>query len=397
MRTRLWITILFTVAVLTASTQGLEDLFEGNRLHELRLYLRGQDWDKLRANYLSSDYYPCHLLWNGIMAENAGVRSRGNGSRSSRKPGLRLDFNRYVKGQYFLGLKSLVLDNLDQDPPMLRERLAMLFFRKMGMAASRETHARLYVNNEYAGLYVIVEPIDKSFLRWNFEEDDGHLYEYRWARPYNLEYLGPDTSLYCPLPFYPEIQQEPPAPELLEAMIRTVNQSPLGDYPTTVGKHLDLRQFLTYLAIENFLGEMDGFVGEMTTNNFYLYRSRKTGLFQMIPWDKDTTFVWSEHPILYNVEQNVLTRRALAHPELRKLYLETLLRAAELAEEDAGWLEREAQSILTQIRSSALEDSRKRLSNEEYDQAVHDFLFFIRERPGIVRQAVEEEMARLPH
>ena len=49
----------------------------------------------------------------------------------------------------------------------------MLFFRRMGLTASREAFARLIVNNQYAGLYTIVESVDKSFLSREFGEDDG--------------------------------------------------------------------------------------------------------------------------------------------------------------------------------------------------------------------------------
>ena len=52
------------------------------------------------------------------------------------KPALRIDFNRYVAGQEFLGLKSLALDNLWQDPSMIRERLAMLDVSSYGSAGA---------------------------------------------------------------------------------------------------------------------------------------------------------------------------------------------------------------------------------------------------------------------
>ena len=57
-----------------------------------------------------------------------------------------------------------------------RERVSMLFFRRMQVIASREAHARLFINSEYAGVYTIVESIDKNFLMKNFGENDGHLY-----------------------------------------------------------------------------------------------------------------------------------------------------------------------------------------------------------------------------
>ena len=39
------------------------------------------------------------------------------------------------------------------------------------------THTRLYVNNEYVGLYTITEVYDTDFLQKNFTENTGHLYD----------------------------------------------------------------------------------------------------------------------------------------------------------------------------------------------------------------------------
>ena len=74
------------------------------------------------------------------------------------KPGLEVNFAHYSSRGQFLGLRALVLDNLTTDPSMIRERVAMAFLRRLGVPAPREVHAKLYVNGEYFGLYVIVEP-----------------------------------------------------------------------------------------------------------------------------------------------------------------------------------------------------------------------------------------------
>ena len=105
--------------------------------------------------------------------ENVGIRSRGLGSRNAKKPGLKVDFSQFVSGQKFLGLKSIVLDNLVQDPAMMAERLSMVIFRRFRIPAPREAHARLYINQVYAGLYTVVEPVDKTFLNRTFKEDKG--------------------------------------------------------------------------------------------------------------------------------------------------------------------------------------------------------------------------------
>jgi hypothetical protein len=66
----------------------------------------------------------------------ASPRSNGH------KPSFRVDFNRYVTGQTFFGLDALTLDSSWQDPSMITNRLSMLIFRRMGIAAPRVAHVR---------------------------------------------------------------------------------------------------------------------------------------------------------------------------------------------------------------------------------------------------------------
>src|SRR5215204_5375450 len=154
-----------------AAAQEMEEFFDDGVVHEIRLTINSKDWTALKTNFKENIYYPCSLQWRGVNVTNVGIRSRGLGSRSGTKPGLRVDIDRYAADQTFVGLKSFVLDNLVQDPSMLRERLAMAFFRRMGLPAPREAHARLFVNDAYVGLYALVEAIDKGFLGRSFGAD----------------------------------------------------------------------------------------------------------------------------------------------------------------------------------------------------------------------------------
>src|SRR6185503_4325475 len=134
-----------------------------------------------RANFTLNDYYPADVAWNGLRARNVGVRSRGLGSRSGVKPGLELNFAHYSTRGQFLGMKALVLDNLTTDPSMIRERVAFALMRRLGVPAPREVHANVYVNGEYLGVYVIVEPVDTVLVQRWLGESSGTLYEYHWV------------------------------------------------------------------------------------------------------------------------------------------------------------------------------------------------------------------------
>jgi spore coat protein CotH len=185
--------------VASADSPQADALFDDGQLHDIWIHINSRDWAQLREGYQENTYYPADIEWQGIRVRNAGIRVRGRTSRNGHKPGLHVDFGRYVSGQRFLGLKSLDLDNLWQDPTMIRERLAMLVFRRMGLPAPRESHARMFVGSgrEFAGVYGVIEVIDKQFLKRHFDEDDGYLYQYHWQSPFGFSNPSSDLDWYA--------------------------------------------------------------------------------------------------------------------------------------------------------------------------------------------------------
>lgn len=414
--------VLALLALLAASSPAAgqasseptaDDLFEDSVVHEMRLVVNSRDWAALKENFTENTYYPANLTWRDRTARSVGIRSRGLGSRSGTKPGLRVDFDRYAIEQTFLGLKSLVLDNLTQDPSMLRERVTMQLFRRLGIPAPREVHVRLYVNDEYAGVYAAVEAIDKTFLgrvlgaddRGNVE-NDGYLFEYDWRREYRFEYLGDDVSAYAM--FDAKTHETDAASQIwgpIEQMVRAINETPDELFEREVSAYFDLSQVAAYLAAENFVAELDGLLGYAGLNNFYFYRFERSTRSRFLPWDKDNTFYAADLPIFQGVAENVLARRLLNLPAYQAAYLDALLAAAASADEppaDAGegpqpgWLEREILRQYEQVREAAHADTFKPFDNERFETAVAELVAFARARSAFVRAQVVERRAAVP-
>jgi hypothetical protein len=397
--------LLLLLGPLVSWAQTSDDLFNDDTVHRIDLWINSRDWAQLRANYLLDDFYPANLRWRGLTARNVGIRSRGTGSRDPGKPGLHVNFDHYTAGGEFLGLKSLVLDNLKQDPSGIHETVTMAFFRRMGLPAPRESHVALYVNNAYFGLYAAVEVMDDEAMTRMFGEHDGYLFEYRWSYIYYLEYLGPDLDQYAPL-FEAKNHKDESVSSVyapIEAMIRTINESFDDQFVAAVSEYLDLYLFMKFTAIQSFLAEWDGVLGYAGVNYFYLYRFDQRNVSQFIPWDEDNTFRALDYPILQGHAENVLMRRAMTYAELRNAYFDTLLASADSADQvsepppdggDAaqadGWLEREIARQLDLVRPFALADHRKPFTNEEFEQAAADMLAFGRARSAFVRCEVNK-------
>ena len=372
--------------------QSADELFDAQTLHEIRLLINSKDLQLLRANFTENTYYPADLIWGGggQRVRNVGVRSRGLGSRNGNKLGLRVDFDRDTTGQRFAGLASIVLDNLLQDPAMVRERVAMAFFNRVGVPAPLESFCRLFINNEYQGVYAIVEELEPVYVARTLGEDTGRLFEYHFVGSFRGEDLG-DLAAYKPL-FEPR-NHEDDADGVLYSAIRDLFREANvddGTWRERVEPFLDLYAFVTLIAVENFLAENDGILGFAGMNNFYLYRFNGTTRHQFLPWDKDNTFLQADYPITHRIDDNVLSRRIMADEELRALYFDTLEQCARAAVED-DWLAGEIARSTALISEAAHADTRKLFSNDDFDAGVLFLNEFAALRPGFVAAAVAVE------
>jgi spore coat protein CotH len=343
-------------------------MFDQAVLHDTRIVMDPADWRALRDNFFTNQYYAANISIDGEVAEQVGIRSRGSGSRNETKPGLKVDFNKYIKTQEFHDYKTLVLDNLTQDPALMRERLAFAVFEAMGIPAPQLAHTRLTVNDEYWGVYTLVEPVSKPFLKSRIGQESGNLFDFEYVDAWDFSYKGANSSAYVPSPFQPQTNEDKLDPSGLVAFIRAVSELPEATFSLDIASWIDTERFLTYVAVENALAEYDGFVGDFGVNNFYLYQYGGQNRFVLIPWDKETNLAADTWPIQRRLETNVLTRKLLADPAQQAVYLAALRRAAGFVNE--RWLGPQLEQAYAQIREAALLDTKKPVSNDQFELAV---------------------------
>jgi spore coat protein CotH len=381
-----------------AAAQTSDDLFNPETLQRIELWLHEQDWAKLKAAFQENTYYPADMTWNGTTVYNVGIRSRGLGSRSSTKPGLRVDFDRYNSGQQFLGLKSLVLDNLTQDKTGVKETATMRFYTRLGIPAPRETHTRLYINGRYAGLYGLVESVDKTMMGRVFGsigddvQNDGYLFEYNYVlgSPWRFTYEG---SALTPYKTRFDIKTNESHAEStiwgpIEELVRMVNDTSSTGLEQAIAGRLDLSATVRYLSAQNFVADFDGFNGYDGMNNFYIYRREKSAQHVLIAWDEDNAFLQADYPLLMRIDENVLTNKLLSISSYRAQYFSVLLESADAA---AGWLRQEMQRQLEMIGAAMLADTLKPYTNADHTAARDALLAFPDERITFVRCEVAKQ------
>jgi spore coat protein CotH len=277
---------------------------------------------------------------------------------------------------------------------------------------SREAFTRLYVNNAYAGLYSIVESVDKAFLARSFGDDGGHLFKYDYNaddQPWYFEDRGLDAVSYVPHPFKPETHESDPEPEKVVELVRIVNNDSDAVFRTTVAPYIDWDNFIRHIAIENVLADQDGFNGGYGINNFYLYRLHNLKTFVWIPWDKSEAFKdGAATPIFHNFldgvpgKRNRLSGRAMTFPDLQTMYLDRLIQAANALgqldpanpSDTRSWMEREIDREYAQIKELVYSDTAKPYTNAQFEADVEALRAFARERPAFVVKEVNAFRSR---
>ncbi len=264
--------------------------------------------------------------------ENVGFRLRGNTSRYSQKKSFKVSFNTFEPGRKWHGLEKLNLNGEHNDPSIVRSKLCWDILRQFEVPAPRSNHVRVYINQNYYGLYINVEHIDEEFVESRFGDNDGNLFKCLW--PADLNYLGSNPELYklnigSRRVYDLRTNTEDDDYSDIAHFIEILNNTPDDEFICEMEKVFNLQDYLKIIAVDIFTGNWDGYI--YNKNNFYLYHNTATDKFEYIPYDVDNTLGidwfdrdWGTRDI-YDWEQHgdevrPLYTRIMDIPELRDQY-----------------------------------------------------------------------------
>ena len=239
---------------------------------------------------------------------NVGIRLKGMGSFRSieEKPSFAVKFDEYVEGQTYRGLKKVMFNNSSQDSTYLAEMLATQLFTDAGVPAAHVTHARVRLNGRDLGLYVVIEAMNKDFLKRHFGSGKGNLYE-----GYLQDVRG-------------RLEQDNGEDES-QADVRALNAACTIADPAErweqLNHVLDVDRFLSFIAMELLTTHWDGYA--IHYNNFRIYHDPKTDKMVFITHGLDWAFrrpnVLIDPPL-----KSVVVRAVLTTPKGQELYQERM-------------------------------------------------------------------------
>lgn len=286
---------LLPFATFAQTGKNVRQLFDKKTIGEIRLTLPVKNW----SDALDS----MRLYGPGLMAgtvtvdgnkyEGAGIRFRGDKSYQlglKRNP-FTIKLDHATVGQQHQGYSTIKLSSALRDPSMVRE---VLFTEIAGkyMPISQAAYTKLYVNDEYIGVFINLESVDKQFLSNNYGSNTGAFFKA------GVDYKQEITAVAeCRQNIYGSLEYEDNL-ECYKGNFEVYTQSGwnelqeftrvLNKEPGRIEKILDVDQTLWMLALNNVMVNLNSYGGNHSVN-YYLYRDDNSR-FHPIVWDLNLAF-----------------------------------------------------------------------------------------------------------
>lgn len=243
------------------------------------------------------DRYPkvhASIDFAGTTFADVQARYKGNAtymaSRGQLKRSLKIDLNKFVKGQKIGAVTELNFHSSVMDPGWMNEALSYELYREAGVPSPRTAYAQIWLNvpgqhdNQYLGLYNLVENVDKHFLDEHYASP-GALF-----KPEHTDLfadLGDDFSAYEKA-YDPKTSLSTKQKERFLEFVRLVNKADDAEFAAKAPDYLDLDELARYFAVTVWIAAMDSPLA--MDHNYYLYLDAQTMKFQILPWDLDLAF-----------------------------------------------------------------------------------------------------------
>lgn len=393
-RLSLGLYLLLQTHVLFAQIDG-DNIFSVNQVISIDLTFPQEDfWGDLQTHYETdeNEYIPAMLTLTDVsgtyVMDSVGVRLKGNSSYSHPgvKKSFKIDFNKFISGQNYDGLKKLNFSNGFKDPTCMREKLFFDACWEAGVPAPRASFANVTFNGEAWGFYTVVEQIDDQFLDWAIEEDNGNLFKAGdnfgvGGGPggggggnntaADLVDYGTDPAVYADR-YELKTNEEVNDWSDLISFIDFTNNTDLDAFAAGIDFRMDVDGFLRSVALDMLFSNLDSYTG--SARNYYIYHNQDTNLWEWIKWDGNEAFGSYTNgagnmemlAIDYANPTRPLLERMFDHDDLYSRYLDHVCELTETLFNETHLHERI--NILAElIASSVYADDNKMYSNADFE------------------------------
>ena len=394
---------LLPLAISAQGTKAVRPLFDKKSIGEIRMTLPVKNWvdalDSMRIYGMG--LMEGSVIVDGVKYDGTGIRFRGDKSYQmglKRNP-FTIKLNHKNPAQSHQGYSALKLSSALRDPSMVRE---VLFYEVAGkyMPASQACYTKLYVNDEYIGVFVNIESIDNQFLQRHYGSSANPLFkagvDYKPEVPPackqnlfgSLEY---EDNLECYKGNYEMLSGNGWSD--LQELTRVLNNE-----PAKIERLLDVDRTLWMLALNNVMVNLSSYTGNHSIN-YFLYRDNN-GRFQPLHWDLNLSFgsykntgngsdlnlkeLQNLDPLLHaDNPYKPLISQLLKDPLYKKIYLSHV---RQIVDENFanGAYEKRAQELQGMIVVPFNDDKNKLYSLDDFQRSLRETVGRKSKIPGIV-------------
>jgi spore coat protein CotH len=233
--------------------------------------------------------------------------------------------NGYDKKQNLLGLKKVSFNSMMGDPTYLKEYLSYYLFQEMDIPTPYYNLTNLYINNNYKGLYFMIEGIDDPLIertindgsKFTFKVDfngadliyDSQLDKYineDGEFDFSKIIYDEDHNIIYPrnnvLTIYNGIWENDEdnfkdIVDYLPTFFKTLKElnelnkmkdKNTKEYEERLSKIIDIDLLARYTAVNSYIVNTDSYIGYLPVN--YVIHMSKDGYLTIIPWDYNLAF-----------------------------------------------------------------------------------------------------------
>ena len=379
--------------------EGYDYVWDDDAIPEVHLDVRLGEWNRLLALYDANSFTTQYVMASitftkdgeTTVVDSVGLRLKGNTSR--RRPEGRsgeihvrnntdwhhahfgVNLRKYVDddAHTIQGIRKLHLKWFKDDPAYVREIFCYELFKRAGVwTAARDNYCRLWIHVEgdsqeaYYGVYELLEPIDKRYLKDRkdrFGSSNGYLWKCRNAaaglnNPDGDIWYDDDSDDRHAYTLETQTEEFDSARVQLIDFMNKLNSLNDNDFYTWIQEVTDIDLLLKTYAVNVAVGMWDDYWNN--ANNYYIYFNAR-GLsgykFFFIPYDYDNTLGTSlrcgvqddagrQNPLNWGYDNNRLIARILKYNDFKDKYVAYL---KELIDAKNALIDR--QSAQARIRS----------------------------------------------
>lgn len=245
-----------------------------------------------------TQYVSTTVYFNGKKWKNVGFRLKGNKglfyawNKGIYKLPFRLNFDKLedqypgIRNQHFYGFEELSFSAGENDPSLIREKLANDIFRSAGVPAAQSSFCRVYVDigtgSKYWGLYCMLEIPEDNMILNQIGEHSGNIY-----KPTSRLNLFNVVDFEKKNNYASDFSDVSQMVQLLNSPLRISNYT---QWKTDFSNVMNVDGFLHWLAVSNAIVNQNCYGNN--DENYYLYH-HSSSKFHWIPWDNNETFMGS--------------------------------------------------------------------------------------------------------